>query len=194
MRIDQTESARRFQRSNRRDDDDEPDPTDARHSAAISDRPSAFNNSPRRFSHKPSRDFAELRLTHDGAVALARPTGFDDFHEAAGPRRHGADTVGQHGRLVERVGNQQHGRAGAPPQPQHLVSHQKARLGVERAERLVEQNETRLQHQRPGNADALAHATGKLRRIGASEILEPHEGDRVFDPAADFGGSRPVLP
>ena len=61
-----------------------------------------------------------------------------------GPRRHHGDAVGQHRRLVERVGDEEHGRAGLPPQPQHLVAHQQARLLVERAERLVEQDQPRL--------------------------------------------------
>ena len=155
--------------------------------AAMSERPSDFSNSPRRLSHsRPviSPKAASLTMVR---VALARPAGLDDLHEAAGTRRHGADAVGQHGRLVERVGDQQHGGAGAPPQPQHLVAHQQPRLRVERAERLVEQDEARLQHQGAGDADALAHAAGKLRRIGAGEVLQPHEGERIVDPAAHFG-------
>ena len=95
----------------------------------------------------------------------------DDVDEAAGPRRHHADAVGQHRRLVERMRDQQHGRAGLAPQPQQLVAHQQPGLLVERAERLVEQDQPRLQHQRAGDADALAHAAGQLRRIGAGEIL-----------------------
>jgi hypothetical protein len=39
-----------------------------------------------------------------------------------------------------------------------------AHLGVERAEGLVEQQDLRLDGQRPGQRDALALAAGKLRR------------------------------
>ena len=74
------------------------------------------------------------------------------------------------------------------PQPQQLVAHQQPGLLVERAERLVEQNEPRLQHQGARDAHALAHSAGELRRIGAGECLKPHEGDRVGDAGANLGG------
>jgi hypothetical protein len=38
------------------------------------------------------------------------------------------------------------------------AKHQEPRLRVERAERLVEQDQARLQHQGTRDADALAHA------------------------------------
>ena len=119
---------------------------------------------------------------------------FDDLDEAAGPCRHGADAVGQHGRLVERMGDQQHRRAGRAPESQHLVAHQKPRLRVERAERFVEQDEARLQHQRARDADALPHAAGELRRIGSGEIHQPHEGERIVDPAAHLRCRRALSP
>ena len=77
-----------------------------------------------------------------------------------------------------------------PPQPQDFVAHEEARLRIERAERLVEQNEARLQHQRARDADALAHAAGQLRRIGAGEILQAHEGERVVDAPAQLAPRR----
>src|SRR5260221_10701648 len=83
---------------------------------------------------QPPGDLAECRFAHNRAVALARPAGLDHVEETARTCRHRADAVGQHGRLVERVGDQQHRRVGAPPQPQHLVAHQEPGLRVERAE------------------------------------------------------------
>src|SRR5580700_8475134 len=136
---------------------------------------------------QPPGDLAERRLGDDLAVALARPAGVDDLDEAAGPRRHGADPVGQHRRLVERVSDEEHGGAGGAPQPQHFVAHQEPGLRVERAERLVEQDQARLQHERARNADALAHAARQLRRIGAGEVFESHEGQRIVDAAAYLG-------
>ncbi len=50
-------------------------------------------------------------------------------------------------------------------QPRQFLAH----LGVERAERLVEQEHARLDGQRPGERDALALAAGKLARITAAE-------------------------
>ena len=126
-------------------------------------------------------------MGYDGAVALARPAGFDDLDEASRARRHGADPVGEHRRFVERVGDEQYRRAGGPPQPQHFIAHQQPGLRVECAERLVEQNEPWLQHQCPCDADPLAHAAGQLRRIGARKILQSDEGESVVDAAAHLG-------
>ena len=60
----------------------------------------------------------------------------------------------------------------SPPHPQQLVAHQQACLLVERAERLVEQDQPRLHHQRARDAHALAHAARELRRIAGREIGE----------------------
>ena len=50
---------------------------------------------------------------------------------------------------------------------------------VERAERLVEQQHLRLDHQRPGDGDPLAHAARELRGPGLLEALEPDELDEA---------------
>ena len=52
---------------------------------------------------EPGGERAEGSVGDQRAVALARPAGLDDVDEAAGPRRHHADAVGQH----------------APPRPAH---------------------------------------------------------------------------
>ena len=56
----------------------------------------------------------------------------------------------------------------SPPQAQELVAHQQPRLLIERAERLVEQDQSRLHHQRARDAHALAHAARELRGIARS--------------------------
>ena len=73
------------------------------------------------------------------------------------------------------------------PQPQQFVAHQEARLLVERAERLVEQDDARPLHQRARDADALAHAAGELHRIGGGELGEAHQAQRVIDARRDLG-------
>ena len=127
--------------------------------------PSAFIDSSRSVFHSRAVTAPNDGVLDDAAVALARPAGLDDVDEAAGPRRHHADAVGEHRGLVERMGDQEHGRAGRAPQAQQLVAHQEPRLLVERAERLVEQDQARLRDQRAGDAHALAHAAGQLRRV-----------------------------
>src|SRR5512134_1326556 len=123
----------------------------------------------------PAGELAERFAGDDGRVALAWPAGGDDVEEAPGARRHHADAVGEHGGLVQRVGDEQDGGAGLAPQAQQLVAHQQARLLVERAERLVEEDQARLEHQRARDAHALSHAAGELRRVGARELPQAHE-------------------
>ena len=57
------------------------------------------------------------------------------------------------------------------------------RLLVQRTERLVQQDQARLHHQRAGDAHALPHAAGQLRRVGACELPQAHEADGVVHPA-----------
>src|SRR5207237_1666042 len=90
-------------------------------------------------SPKTAGDCAECRLRGEAAVAIARPSGLDQIDEYARTRRHHANAIGQERRLVERMGDQQHRRASLAPQLEQLITHEKARLLVERTERLVEQ-------------------------------------------------------
>ena len=64
-------------------------------------------------------------------------------------------------------------RFGAP-QLEQLVFHQLARLDVERGERLVHQQDLRVEDQHLRERDALAHAAGELVRIA---VLEAGEAD-----------------
>ena len=54
-----------------------------------------------------------------------------------------------------------------------------ADLGVERAERLVEQQHLRLDRQRAGQRHPLALAAGELRRVAVRELLEVHELEQL---------------
>ena len=83
--------------------------------------------------------------------------------------------------------DQQHGGAGLAPQPQQFLAHQQTGLLIERAERLVEQDQPRLQHQCACDAHALAHAAGELRRIGIGEFAQAHEADGVIDAPRGLG-------
>ncbi len=77
----------------------------------------------------------------------------------------------------------------APVVRQHLqqfVTHDQPRLRVERAKGLVEQDHARLHHQRPRDADPLAHAARKLRQIGLGKIDQTHQPQRVVEPARDL--------
>ena len=68
-----------------------------------------------------------------------------------------------------------------------LVLQRLAQLGVERAERLVEQEHRRLQHERAGERDPLLLTARELRGLAVRQTFEAHQRDRVADPALAIG-------
>src|SRR3954453_6324537 len=69
----------------------------------------------------------------------------------------------------------------AQPLPQLL-----AHLGVERAERLVEQQDARLDGERARQRDTLALATGELAGIAVGEPIELHEIEQLLHARPDL--------
>ena len=59
-----------------------------------------------------------------------------------------------------------------------------AHAGVERAERLVEQEHVRLDRERAGERHPLALAAGELRGIALGEAAQLHELEQLVDPRA----------
>ncbi len=62
-----------------------------------------------------------------------------------------------------------------------------AHAGVERAERLVEQQHLRLDGERAGERHALALAAGELVRVALAEVREPDEVQQLLDLVGDLG-------
>ena len=75
---------------------------------------------------------------------------------------HHDDLVGHDERLALVVGDVDRGDAELALDAAELELHLLAQLAVERGERLVEQQEVRLEHQRPGDRHALLLAAGEL--------------------------------
>ena len=67
-----------------------------------------------------------------------------------------------------------------------------AHLGVERAERLVEQQHPRLDGQRAGQRHALALAAGELGGMALAEAVELHELEQVARRGGRSRGRRPL--
>jgi hypothetical protein len=65
------------------------------------------------------------------------------------------------------------------PQVQQFVLHQLPRLHVERGERLVHQEDLRIQDQHLRERDALPHAAGELVGIAIAETGETDAGEPV---------------
>ena len=105
-----------------------------------------------------------------------------DLLDAA--RVHDRDAVGDLHRLGLVVGDEDRREPGAVvnfAQPNAQVL---ADLGVQRAERLVEQEHARLDGERAGEGDALLLPAGELRGIARPEISELDDVEQFVDPRA----------
>ncbi len=100
---------------------------------------------------------------------------------------HHHDAVGEQHGLVDVMGDHDHRVAEPAVDLHHRILQMGAGQGVERAERLVEQQDLRLHGQRPGNADALLHAAGDFRRALVLGMGHLHEVEIVHDPVVPFG-------
>src|SRR5439155_1299099 len=98
-----------------------------------------------------------------------------------GPRSRGDDDepVGERDRLFEIVRHEDDRGASGRPQLQELVLHQRPRLDVERAERIVHQQKTRLVDQGLRKRGPLAHPPGQLMRVIALEPRQAHPLDPI---------------
>ena len=98
-----------------------------------------------------------------------------------GPRRHDDDPVAHVDRLVDVVGDQEHRRPAGLPEPQDLVLHPHPGERVERAQRLVEQQDLGVVDQRPGQGRPAGPCR---RRAGAGRRWRTPRG-------RPGGGTRP---
>ena len=85
-------------------------------------------------------------------------------------------TIAERDRLGHVVRDEQHGRPVEPEQRLELLLQLEPRERIDGGERLVEQQQSRLQRQRARDADALRHAARQLARI---RILEVGEADGI---------------
>ena len=119
---------------------------------------------------------------------------------AGAPRQH-QRAVAERDRLGDVVGDEDDGLAAEVPEPQQVLLQLHAGLRVERAERLVHQDDRRIVDQRADQRGALAHAAGQLMRIvvleaGEADGADQHLGARarlVVEPALDVEREQHVL-
>src|SRR5215470_1536406 len=119
--------------------------------------------------------------------------GFDDRLDATGPCRHHGDAIGEMHCLAHVVGDENYGLGRAPPDAEQLVLHQAAGLRIERAERLVHQQDRRIERKRACDGGALLHAARELRRIAVLEALEADQLDEGLRALLALG-ARHALP
>ena len=103
---------------------------------------------------------------------------------------HDHDPVGQLEGLLLVVGHVHGGDAQLALDLADLVAQGDADLGVERGQRLVEQEHGRLDGQGPGQGHALLLAAGQLVRVAGAAVLEVDELEQLVDALADLVAGR----
>ena len=85
-----------------------------------------------------------------------------------------------------------HGNSGARPDLQEFVLQLFARQRIERAERLVHQQDIGIVGKHAGDRDPLLHSAGKLVRIAVGKALEPDHSTKFVGESASISarGSR----
>ena len=98
-----------------------------------------------------------------------------------------ADAVGQRGRVLEVVRDEQRRQPQLGQQLGELAADDVARVRVERRERLVEQEHRRVARERPRERDPLPLAAGEVARPRLREVRDPEALEQLVDalPAAE---------
>src|SRR6516165_1615703 len=121
----------------------------------------------------------ELAGALDRERARPRQRNFHILPHATGTARKYQDPVRQKDRLVDLMGDEQDGLAPLLPDAHQLRLHDLAGLRIERGERLIHQQNLRVDGERAREIDALAHAAGELARMVMLEPFEPHELEQL---------------
>ena len=116
-----------------------------------------------------------LEIVEQWRVAVARPrqVDLDLLEQPARPRPHHQHAIRQHHGLVDVVRDQDQRRPRVVPEVEQMVLQVAPREGVERGERLVEQQHFRLRHQRARNRHPLRLPAGQFARPGLALSARP---------------------
>ena len=145
--------------------------------------------------------FAERFLGLDCERAGVGEIDGEDFGHAGRARGHHRALGAQEHRLLNAVSDEDDGLAVLRPYPQQFQVHLLAGQRVERAERLVHQDQLGVVDQGAGDRRALLHAAGQLVGVFVLRALEPDHVQQ-FQPALaarlrrqtqDFGRQQHVL-
>ena len=114
--------------------------------------------------------------------ARARQIDREDPLQAARARRHHHDPIGEEHRLGDVVGDEHDGLSRLQPDLLEQQVHLVAGEGIERPERLVHQEQGRVERERADDRGALLHAARELARILGLEALEADPAQEALDP------------
>ena len=98
------------------------------------------------------------------------------------PSTSDADPVGQRGRVLEVVGDEQRGERNLGEELAQLRAHARARVSVERSEGLVEEEHRRDAGESPCQGDALALAARELARPRVAKRGDPEQVQQLVRP------------
>jgi hypothetical protein len=129
-----------------------------------------------------------------GGLQRARPR---ERHPVFGqdpprPPAHHQDPVAEHDRFVDIVGDVDRRLALVGPAVQQLGLQDQPHLRVERAERLVHQEDGGVGEERAAERGPLAHAAGKFMRIIAGEGFQPRALQPPSGRPPALGGRNPL--
>jgi hypothetical protein len=109
-----------------------------------------------------------------------------DLLDRAGTGGHDHDAIGEEDGLRDAVGDEDHGLLVLLPDPEQLLLHHLAGLGVEGAKGLVHEKHRRMIGEHAGDGHPLLHSARELARILVLVLLEADEGEIA-------AGHRPAL-
>jgi hypothetical protein len=117
------------------------------------------------------------------AAAVAWPVHFywNYLLDPAGTRSHDHDAVTHVDGFVDVMSDKEHGGAVGAPEPQYFILHTHAGKGIERAERLVEQEHFGMVNHRSRQGNALRHASREMVRKGISEAFQAYQAHEFID-------------
>src|ERR1700747_3139901 len=105
----------------------------------------------------------ELRNLRMSEIAWTRKIDVKDpGNRGARPDGHHADPISQQNRLRDIMGDKNHRLARALPDCEQYRMHPASGQGIKRAERLVHEQNFRLDRECPRDLQSLTHAAGKL--------------------------------
>src|SRR5471032_1977704 len=131
--------------------------------------------------HAEVRQYFIAQTYERDVATAARPWQVDFHHLANTPRSrlHDHHAVGQEHGFINVMGHEDHGDPLVFPDASQLVLEAAARECIERAERLVEQQELRPVDEPSGDRYALRHAARKLMRMMPFIALQADQRDML---------------
>ncbi len=129
------------------------------------------------FHIHPLDQGAEARIER---VPWMRQVDRDLADDAAGVRGEDEEAIAHLHRLLDVMSHHQHGLDGElplAPEVEKIVAQRLGGQDIERRERLVHQQDVRMNYQRASKTYTLPHTAGELARIGGLEAIETDEVD-----------------